>query len=393
MTLYAQTTAVSGKQKRVAGRHIGGAEPVNGHSMKPSLKPGLLMLFLLLSLALCGDLAHGALNIGEICRVKGQERNTLQGMGLVVGLKGTGDGTFGPTARSLLQIMNNMGVPVPESDLEDAKNIALVVVTAEVPEQGGRQGDEFDCTVSAVNAKSLAGGVLFRTPLLGPIPPGERPENARIYALCRGPILLDDKDNPTTAKISVGCRLEETIMNPFVKDDKITLVLNYSHARFQVVEEVEYAINSAKEFADVVTGPGHEIAHAIDQLSIEVTVPEKYRINPVQFASRVLEVPLYEIPNIETVVVNETTGVISMSANLEIAPHALTHQNMVIDIGEGMGASQFVELDPSANTAAPTLQALVQALNALRVPAKDMISIIRVLDRAGAIHGRVIYER
>jgi flagellar basal body P-ring protein FlgI len=99
------------------------------------------------------------------------------------------------------------------------------------------------------------------------------------------------------------------------------------------------------------------------------------------------------IPKIETVVVNETTGVISMSADLEIAPHALQHQNMVIEIGNGALASQFVELDPRANTAAPTLQALVQALNALRVSAEDMIAIIRVLDRAGAIHGRVIYER
>ena len=72
-------------------------------------------------------------NVGEICRVKGQERNTLQGMGLVVGLKGTGDGTFSPTARSLIQIMNNMGIPMTSGepgasvDLKDAKNVALVV--------------------------------------------------------------------------------------------------------------------------------------------------------------------------------------------------------------------------------------------------------------------------
>ena len=90
---------------------------------------------------------------------------------------------------------------------------------------------------------------------------------------------------------------------------------------------------------------------------------------------------------------NETTGVIAMSGNLEIAPSAVTHQNMVVDIGGDFTASQFVELAPSANTSAPTLEALVQALNTLRVPAHDMIDIIKELDQRGAIYGRVIYRR
>jgi flagellar P-ring protein precursor FlgI len=345
--------------------------------------------------------ALGELNVGEICRVKGQERNTLQGMGLVVGLKGTGDGSFGPTARSLIQIMNNMGIPmtdgapgaVPGADMKDARNVALVVVTAEVPAHGARQGDELECTVSAVNAKSLAGGVLLLTPMLGPVPPGQRPENAVVYAFARGPIQLEDPNNPTTARVSVGCRMEQSFMNPFVKDDKLTLVLDRSHARFEVAEEVAFQINDHHEFGEGRDDASPRIARPIDQMSIEVTIPAEYRQKPVEFAARVLEVRLVQIPNIETVVVNETTGVIAMSADLEIAPHALQHQNMVIEIAGGTVGGQFVELDPQANTSVPTLQALVQSLNALRVSAKDMIAIIRALDRAGAIHGRVIYER
>ncbi len=265
--------------------------------------------------------------------------------------------------------------------------MALVVVTAEVPEQGGRQGDEFDCTVSAVNAKSLKGGTLLLAPMLGPLPPGEHPENARIYAFARGRIQLDDPDNTTTAKIPVGCRLEATLMNPFVKDNKITLVLNRFHARFAVADEVAMKINETPGVSSRT-----EVARAIDQLSIEVTIPEQYRTRPVEFASMVLQLSLPEIPDVATVVVNETTGVIAMSADLEIEANAVTHQNMVVEIGNGASASNFVALDPSENTSAPTLQALVQALNALRVPAKDMIAIIRSLDRKGAIHGRVIYE-
>ncbi len=349
-----------------------------------------------------GARVFGAISVAEICRLKGQERNTLQGMGLVVGLKGTGDGSFGPTTRSLIQIMNNMGIPMTsgatgasgDTELKDAKNVALVVVTAEVPEQGGRQGDEFNCTVSAVNAKSLKGGVLLLTPMLGPVPPGARPENALVYAFARGAVQLDDEDNPTTAKITVGCRMERSLVNPFVKDDKITLVLNHSHARFEVAQEVAYNINEEFGYSDSTDDSGPKIARPIDQLSIEISIPTEYRSRTVAFATRVLEVKLPQsIPSIETVVINETTGAITMSANLEIAPNALQHKNMTIDIGNGIGASQFVELDPAADTAVPTLQALVQSLNALRVSAQDMIAIIRVLDRAGFIHGRVIYER
>jgi len=361
----------------------------------------ILLTAVLLALTCSSLPVWGELNVGEICRVKGQERNTLQGMGLVVGLKGTGDGSFGPTARSLIQVMNNMGIPmtdgspgaVPGADLEDAKNVALVLVTAEIPAHGARQGDELDCTVSAVNAKSLEGGVLLLTPMLGPIPPGQRPEKAIVFAFAGGRVQLDDENSATTAKVTLGCRMEQNFMTPFVQDGKITLVLNRSHARFEVAEEVAFQINDDPEFGGGTDDSRPKIARPVDQMSIEVTVPPEYANRNAEFAALLLQVRLIEVPNIETVVVNETTGVISMSADLEIAPHALTHENMVIDIGNQAGPGQFMELDPGANTTVPTLKALVQALNSLRVSARDMISIIRVLDRAGAIHGRVIYER
>ncbi|MFO7904250.1 MAG: flagellar basal body P-ring protein FlgI [Pirellulaceae bacterium] len=356
--------------------------------------------------------AWSVVHVGDICRVKGQERNTLQGMGLVVGLQGTGDGDFGPTARGLIQVMRNMGITMAAGQdgapLElDASNTALVVVTAEVPPHGGRQGDEFGCTVSAVNAESLQGGTLLLTPLLGPSPPPtarqvgptsgqspprSRPEDARVYAVARGPVKLDDPDAPTTGKIAVGCRLEEDFMNPFVKDNTITLVPNRNHARFGVAEEVAFQINNDPEFGGAADDSRPKIARAANPHTIEVTIPEQYISTPVQFAARLLEVRLPVIPNVETVVVNETTGVISMSADLEIAPHALQHESMVVEIAGGTPVGQFSEFNPGGDTSVPTLQALVQSLNSLRVSAEDVIEIIRVLDRAGAIHGHVIYE-
>src|SRR5687768_6729112 len=130
-----------------------------------------------LILAWCGTATVNAqsLRIRDICRIKGQEENTLHGMGLVVGLKGTGN-TDGPTLRALAKMLEAMGSPLappgkgqsPTDELKNTKNVAMVMVTATIPPEGARQGEKLNCTVSAVGAKSLQGGVLIMTPLVGP---------------------------------------------------------------------------------------------------------------------------------------------------------------------------------------------------------------------------------
>src|SRR5581483_12239223 len=110
--------------------------------------------------------AHAGTRLKDICRLKGQEANTIRGLGIVVGLAGTGDGgNFLPAIRSLATAMALMGNPnskIGPQELKDAKNVALVTVTATIPAGGARQGVEIDCTVSSVgSAKSLAGGELF----------------------------------------------------------------------------------------------------------------------------------------------------------------------------------------------------------------------------------------
>ncbi len=337
------------------------------------------------------------LNIGDICRLKGQERNTLQGMGLVTGLNGTGDGTLGATTRSLMRAMDQLKVPVmgtgKKPEKFDPKNVALVVVTADIPPAGARQGDEIDCTVTSINAKSLQGGYLMMTPLVGPIPSGEETPDPIVYAIAQGQLRLDDKTALTNGKISLGCRVARNLPNPFVKDGKITLVLDRGHARFGVAKEVEDAVNFSRELGNDRGGAsGLGIARAIDPQTVEVTILDQYRDNPVEFAALVLQQELRDLPRDSVVVVNETTGVITMSADLELAPSAVTHQNITIDIGTGVGVSEFVGLDPAEDTSVPTLKALVQAMNSLRVSSKDMIQIIRELESSGAIYGHVIYR-
>jgi flagellar P-ring protein precursor FlgI len=323
-----------------------------------------------------------------ICRVKGQEENTLQGLGLVVGLRGTGDGgSLLPTMRSLAQALQFLGSPMGKTgvaELKDAKNVALVLVTATVPAAGARQGDKIDCMVSSVgSAKSLAGGRLFTTLLMGP-----DPKNLRVYATAEGPITLDQPSQTTTGRVHGGCRLEEDFFNPFSRDGKITLVLDKHRADFQVASDIAEAINRSP--LNLQSGAA-ALAKAINPANIEVQIPSAYADNPVDFISQVLalSVPEPQIP--ARVVINERAGSIVISGDVEIGPAVVTHKNVVVETGAPTGAARFVSLDPG-QAEAPKLKALVETLNAVRVPTEDVIEIIKGLERDGKLHAQLIVE-
>ena len=308
------------------------------------------LILLLLALAGWGWMAAPAearVTLKSICHIKGQEENTLQGLGIVVGLKGTGDGgNYLPTIRSLAKIMGILDVPTSKAglaDLKETKNVALVIVTATIPAAGARQGDKLNCVVSSVgSAKSLAGGRLFLTPLVGP-----DPRNHRVYALAEGPITLEDSSHTTSGRIHDGCRLEEEFFNVFTKDGKITLVLEKNHADFQVAMDVVEAVNSQIKYQTSSTVP---LAHALNQGNIEVTIPPQYRDDPVSFISQVLALPVMEPRTGARVVINERAGSVIISGDVEIGSVAVTHKNIVIetagDGGAGSPARPFVPLDP-----------------------------------------------
>ncbi len=323
-----------------------------------------------------------------ICRVKGQEENTLQGLGLVVGLRGTGDGGSSlPMLRSLAQAMQFLGSPVGKTgmaELKDTKNVALVLVTATVPAAGARQGDKIDCSVSSVgSAKSLAGGRLFTTLLMGP-----DPKSNRVFATAEGPITLDNLMQTTTGRIHTGCRLEEDFFNAFSKDGRITLVLDRNHADFQVASDVADLINrSPLNFQSA----GTVLAKAISPVNIEVQIPSQYTENPVEFISQILALSIPEPQVGARVVINERAGSIVISGDVEIGSAVVTHKNVVVETGGTVNAARFVTVDPS-QAETPKLKSLVETLNAVRVPAEDIIEIIKGLDRDGKLHAQLIVE-
>jgi flagellar P-ring protein precursor FlgI len=322
----------------------------------------------------------------NICRVKGQEGNTLRGIGLVVGLAGTGEAGDPALMRSLARAYQIMDIPVPEmplpgsaglKELEKLKNCALVFVTARIPATGARRGDLIDCRVSGINGKSLAGGRLVFAAMHGP-----NVNDKTFYASCEGAIHLEDPEQPLSGKITGGCQMEQDVITPFVHNDRITLVLDEYHANFQTATEVAEAIHA--QYA----GQGDSFAKAISASNIVVELPEESRTDPVAFISDILEVPVYSAEPEARVVIDQKTGSIVFSGDVTIGDVVVSHKNVVVEAGQ---AASFAAVDADQADDAK-LQSLVQALNSIKVPHEDVVEIIKGIAQNGKLHGRLIVE-
>jgi flagellar P-ring protein precursor FlgI len=323
----------------------------------------------------------------NICRVKGQEENTLHGLGLVVGLAGTGEAGDAATMRALARSMEIMGAPIPElpvpgsnglKELEKVKNAAMVVVTARIPAAGARRGDKLDCHVAGLNGKSLNGGRLVFAALKGP-----NINDKRIYALCEGAVHLEDPTQPLTGIITGGCQMEEDVFTPFVQNNCVTLVLDEHHANFQTATEVAEAIHA--QYA----GQGDSFAKAISASNIIVQVPEEYKNDPVAFTADVLEVTVYSAEPEARVVINQKTGSIVISGDVTIGDVVVSHKNVVVEAGATGAVFSPVDTDQAADA---KLQSLVTALNSIKVPHEDVVEIIKGIAQNGKLHGRLIVE-
>ena len=326
--------------------------------------------------------------VRNICRVKGQHEVSVRGLGLVVGLAGTGDsGDFRPMAKLLARAMELMGSPLSRPDLQgkggllelrDTKNVAVVWVTATIPAAGASRGDRIDCYVSAINAKSLKGGRLTFAALLGPVV-GDH----RVYGLAEGRVELDDPQHLTEGKIFGGCRLLEDFDHGFYEKESgiVTLILDKDHADFVVAGLVAESINR----------DGDEIAEAVNAATIQVKMPDYYRENPVEFVRELMEQWITEPEPEARVVINQRSGNIVISGNVEIGAVIVRQNGVVVEAGRGEAFAPF-DPDAAASNGGAKLESLVTALNALQVSPQDMIEVIKGIDRLGALHAPLIIE-
>jgi flagellar P-ring protein precursor FlgI len=223
------------------------------------------------------------------------------------------------------------------------------------------------------------------TELYGPIP-GDR----TVYSLAKGQVSIDDATKPQSGRVLLGGQLERKVENKFVTPDgKVILVINKDHSAFHTAIDVERAINEEKDFQNSTMQ--REIARAIDQVTIEVTIPPSYKDNPTLFASTLLMTRLNP-PQVDTrVIINERKQIFIVGADVEIGPVAVMHKNRLIQVGD-QAVNEAVAFNPRGDTSKPKLESLVAALNQLKVPAGDVIDIIKMLKHKRALFGELIIE-
>lgn len=329
--------------------------------------------------------------LSDFVRVKGQEGNYLQGIGLVVGLKGTGDANLSPTHRALSLMLKHLGSNSgdgPEGEylqesLKNVKNTALVLVRANVPAEGSEEGDHIDCEVSALSAKSLEGGTLAISTLQGP-----NPHDKTVWALASGPVALTNPDIPTRGHVMKGCRIEKTIRNPFVTPEgKLYLVINQGHQDWRMAQEIVFGVNNLEQ--NISRGTSGQIARALDQKTIEVNIPPQYREEPVFFVSILMETPIVDSMLNNKVVINKQQSLVVIGSDVEIGPVVVNHKGIKVEAGNPE-ANQFVTVD-SQKSYATRLKDLEEALTSLKVPTGDIIDIIEALHRQGKVYGELVY--
>ena len=353
-------------------------------------------------LALCATAAAGA-TIQDLVRIKGHERNLVTGLGIVIGLNGTGDTSKNSyvAARPYAELLRNLGNAVVSLDeLASADAYAVVEVSMEIPATGVREGDRLDVFVETLfNASSLAGGRLVTSPLRLPLP--DSPDLLPM-ALATGSVIIEG-DNPRSGVIRKGGQMLLDIRtNPVTPAGTLGLVIKNQYAGYPVATTLSDAIND--EFA--LDGLGR-ISMVEDAKNIRVLVPVRERRDPANFIATLVTIAIDPtlIQTEARIVINEKQGIILVTGNVEISPVGITHKGLSItSITPGPPAEPLVpgqvaatqrrwaRLDTTGRKSrnATRLLDLLSALDQLMVPVGDQIAIIYELRKTGALHAEII---
>src|SRR5436190_8211392 len=315
--------------------------------------------------------------IADVTRIGGQRTNVLTGLGLVYGLKGTGDGgDFQPAIKPLASMLAKFSDPATVTELSKRNNVALVSITATVPANGVRDGVKIDVYVTSLGAaSSLKGGRLFVTPMQGPTP------GSGIFALAQGPLSIEDPSTPTVGRVSGGAVMEADLPAHFIDNGRFTLVVEDPSASWSTASTIAKIINDAE-------GDTGGSAIAVDPKNIVVSIPAIERDRPDSYIARVQSLPLPSIPTEARVLINERKGTMIMTGDVEISPVVIIHKGLTISTitpppvptprTPVISTKETVALD-TTNQGGAKLQDLVNALDSLKVPPEDRIAIVQEL--------------
>ncbi len=347
----------------------------------------------------CVAAAAGGVRVRDLVTIAGARDNQLVGYGLVVGLAGDGDRDPAYTQQTLANLLQRYGVNIAASTLS-SKNIAVVLVTADIP-AFAKPGSRLDVQVASMgDAKSVHGGVLLQTPLYG--------ADNNVYAVAQGPLAVGGftggtgganvtKNHPTVGTIINGALVEREIPATVVHDKSIELLLR------------EPSFISAARLAEAVNLTFTNAAQAVDSSSVLVRLPEGLEEQPVGFIARLEAIEV--VPDTPArIIINERTGTIVATSTIRISNCAISQGNLTITVANTVEVSQPNPMSGGVTTKMPrtdtkvteskaslvtlpempTVEKVASALNALGVTPRDMMAIFQAMKQSGALQAELV---
>ena len=350
-----------------------------------------------------GAAAGNASRIKDIAYLEGTSPEPLLGYGLVTGLNGTGDGQSNEfTVTSLSAMLERLGVTV-DPDLIRLKNVAAVVVTAEIDPTAGN-GARVDVVVSSLgDASSLEGGTLIMTPL--------KAADGTVVMVAQGAVSIGGfnirsgannsfrKNHATVGIIPGGGTVRQSLAGRFTREGQVTWLLH--NADFNTAAAIAAAIEA---------GFGAGTAEALDAHRVQVTIPAAQLAQPVAFIARMGDLlAVSDAP--ARVVINERTGTIIVGQNVVLKEAAVAHGNLKVEVKTYYDVSQPAPFSrtgqtvvvPDVNTQihdqeahvlrvpeTSTVADVVTVLNEIGASPRDIIAILQALKRAGALQAELV---
>jgi flagellar P-ring protein precursor FlgI len=370
-----------------------------GTAQSICLRPVVLIVLLLVAFAFPAPADN--VRVGDLVMVAGARDNQLNGFGLVVGLAGDGDKDPIYTQQTIANMLQRYGINVqPVLTQISAKNVAVVIVTADIP-AFAKPGTRIDVQVSSMgDAKSLQGGVLLQTPLLG--------ADNKVYAVAQGPVSVGGfsgggggssvtKNFPTVGQIISGAIVEKEIPTSVICNNTVELLLR------------DPSFISASLMADAINDVFTNSARAIDSTSIQVHMPDGTQNDLVDFIARIEDVEM--TPDVPArIIINERTGTIVATSDIHISSCAVACGDITISISSTPVISQPAPFSQGGQTTVasqtttqvtenksalialpelPTVEKVAMALNSLGVTPRDMMAIFQAMKQAGALQAEL----
>ncbi len=321
--------------------------------------------------------------IKDVTRLAGEREHKLMGLGLVTGLAGTGDGG---DFHAAIDALRNMLVRVrglyAEATLvpriKKAGNVAIVEVSCTLP-AWHQTGDKLDVHVRSIgSAKSLAGGSLFVCPLQSP-----RPGDDSVYAVAEGSVSVGV--NATTGTIIRGAIVEKVVSTSVIENGNIRFLLPKDRADFTNVSMIARAMN--EHYARDVFSRGlglkgrpEPIAFIRSASVVEVRIPEIYRQSPYSFIGQLEGISIGQPDSEARVIIDRKTNAVVSGLDVRVSPIMAVHGTVSLVVERTEGADAL------------TLREVLSGLQGLQATGEDIVNLVKMLDEAGALHGKLEYR-